>query len=136
MPSHIFTRLGLWDDSIAANLAASMAARKAGDIEEELHAMDYLVYAYLQSGRDRDAAVVIEQLKAMPKLNTGTLKVGYAAVAMPIRYAVERGRWEEAAASFLPRARRPMCLRLRFGHAALGWPVVATQRKPPRQLKL
>ena len=55
MPSHIFTRLGLWQDSIASNLAASKAARDQGDIGEELHAMDYLVYAYLQLGRYDDA---------------------------------------------------------------------------------
>ena len=52
MPSHIFTRLGLWEDSIASNLAAREAAHQQGDTGEELHAMDYLVYAYLQSGHD------------------------------------------------------------------------------------
>ncbi len=57
MPSHIFTRLGMWDDSIASNLAAQAAARQQGDTGEELHAMDYLVYAYLQSGREREAAL-------------------------------------------------------------------------------
>ena len=68
MPSHIFTRLGLWDDSIASNLAAKEAAHQQGDTGEELHAMDYLVYAYLQSGRDNEAAQVIQQLKNMPEL--------------------------------------------------------------------
>ncbi len=97
MPSHIFTRLGLWDDSIASNLAASEAARKAGDTGEQLHAMDYLVYAYLQAGRDADAAGVIAQLKSMPNLNVGNFKTGYAATAMPIRYLVERHQWTEAA---------------------------------------
>ena len=96
MPSHIFTRLGLWDDSIASNIAARDAARKAGDIGEELHAMDYLVYAYLQLGRDADAAQVIHQLNDMPKSGGGDFKVGYAATAMPIRYAVERGQWANA----------------------------------------
>ena len=56
MPSHIFTRLGMWSDSIASNRAARTAAHEQGDIGEELHAMDYLVYAYLQEGRDREAA--------------------------------------------------------------------------------
>jgi tetratricopeptide (TPR) repeat protein len=107
MPSHIFTRLGLWDDSIASNLAASEAARKAGDIGEQLHAMDYLVYAYLQSGRDADAAGVIAQLKAMPDLNAASFKVGYAATAMPIRYVVERGQWAEAAQITPPPASAP-----------------------------
>ena len=96
MPSHIFTRLGLWDDSIASNIAARDAARKAGDIGEELHAMDYLVYAYLQLGRDADAAQVIHQLNDMPKSGGGDFKVGYAATAMPIRYAVERSQWANA----------------------------------------
>ena len=63
MPSHIFTRLGLWDDSIASNLAAMKAAQQQGDPGEELHAMDYLVYAYLQSGRDSEADQVVQQLQ-------------------------------------------------------------------------
>jgi hypothetical protein len=96
MPSHIFTRLGLWDESIASNLAASEAAHQQGDLGEELHAMDYLVYAYLQSGRDNDAAQIIQQLKNMPKLDSGDFKVAYAATVMPIRYAVERGHWADA----------------------------------------
>ncbi len=96
MPSHIFTRLGLWNDSIASNLAARSAARQLGDIGEELHAMDYLVYAYLQSGRIEEAARVIQQLTAMPSLSMGDFKIGYAATAMPIRYIVERQQWSEA----------------------------------------
>jgi hypothetical protein len=97
MPSHIFTRLGLWDDSIASNLAAQEAAHQQGDAGEELHAMDYLVYAYLQSGRDKDAAQVIQQLETMRPLNSGDFKIAYASTAMPVRYAVERGRWPDAA---------------------------------------
>lgn len=96
MPSHIFTRLGLWDESIASNLAARDAAHRQGDTGEELHAMDYLVYAYLQSGRDGEAAQVIQQLKAMQNLDQGDFKSGYAATAMPIRYIVERRRWSDA----------------------------------------
>ena len=65
----IFTRLGLWDDSIASNIAARNAAHQQGDTGEELHAMDYLEYAYLQSGRDQDAARVVQQLKEMSALN-------------------------------------------------------------------
>jgi tetratricopeptide (TPR) repeat protein len=104
MPSHIFTRLGMWDDSIASNLAARAAAQQQGDTGEELHAMDYLVYAYLQSGRDREAAQVIEQLSAMHGLDMGDFKSGYAATAMPIRYVVERGQWSEAEKISLPSA--------------------------------
>ncbi len=96
MPSHIFTRLGLWDDSIASNLAARSAAHQQGDRGEELHAMDYLTYAYLQSGRDQEAAGVIHQMQEMRNLDMGDFKIGYAATAMPIRYIVERQRWSDA----------------------------------------
>ncbi len=106
MPSHIFTRLGLWEDSITSNLAARDAAHQQGDTGEELHTMDYLVYAYLQSGRDKDANQVIQQLENMPKLNVGDFKIAYASTAMPVRYAVERGQWADAA-GIVPSAGAP-----------------------------
>jgi hypothetical protein len=96
MPSHIFTRLGLWDDSIASNLAAIAAARIQGDVGEELHAMDYLTYAYLQRGRTAEAAQVVAGLSGMGALAAGSFKVGYAANAMPVRLAVERRDWAAA----------------------------------------
>ncbi len=96
MPSHIFTRLGLWNDSIASNLAARNAANEQGDTGEQLHAMDYLVYAYLQSGCKQEAAEVIHQLKDLRNLNMGEFKIAYAATAMPIRYAVEQRQWTDA----------------------------------------
>jgi hypothetical protein len=58
--------------------------------------MDYLVYAYLQSGRDKDATEVIQQLRSMPNLDVDDFKVAYASTAMPVRYAVERARWTDA----------------------------------------
>ncbi len=97
MPSHIFTRLGLWDDSIASNLAAQQAALQQHDTGEQLHAMDYLVYAYLQGGRKKEAAEVINQLKDIPGLDLGDFKMSYASTAMPIRYMVERNQWADAA---------------------------------------
>jgi hypothetical protein len=97
MPSHIFTRLGLWDDSIASNLAARESAHQQGDAGEELHAMDYLVYAYLQNGRDQEAIQIVQQLKQMPKLDFSDFKIAYAFTVMPIRCAVERAKWSEAA---------------------------------------
>lgn len=96
MPSHIFTRLGLWSESIDSNLAARSAARSQGDTGEELHAMDYLMYAYLQSGRYEEAAELIQQRNAMQNLLMGDFKIGYAATAIPIRYIVERGQWKNA----------------------------------------
>jgi tetratricopeptide (TPR) repeat protein len=96
MPSHIFTRLGMWDESIASNLAAKDAAHHQGDTGEEFHAMDYLVYAYLQSGRDEQAVQLIQQLNGMQTLDQSDFKSGYAATAMPIRYIVERHQWSDA----------------------------------------
>ena len=107
MPSHIFTRLGMWDDSIASNLAAKQAAQQHGETKEQLHAMDYLVYAYLQTGRDSEAAQVIAQLKTMPGLSQGDYTAGYAATAMPVRYAVERKDWAAAAAIVPPASTAP-----------------------------
>jgi tetratricopeptide (TPR) repeat protein len=97
MPSHIFTRLGLWQDSINSNRAAREAAHQQGDLGEELHAMDYLEYAYLQSGRDSEAAQLVDEVRNMPSRNSADFKIGYAATAIPIRYVVERGQWEDAA---------------------------------------
>jgi tetratricopeptide (TPR) repeat protein len=96
MPSHIFTRLGLWEDSVASNIAARAAARAQGDLGEELHAMDYLTYAYLQLGRYDDAANVVAAVRAMPNLPVSQFKVGYAANAMRVRLAVETRDWESA----------------------------------------
>jgi hypothetical protein len=98
MPSHIFTRLGLWDDSIASNNAARAAARSEGDVGEELHAMDYLVYAYLQRGRSKDAEQVVAALGSMDGLAGSDFKIGYAATAMPVRLAMERRQWDAASA--------------------------------------
>jgi len=97
MPSHIFTRLGLWDDSIKSNIAAMQAAHRLGDTGEELHAMDYLVYAYLQNGRDPEAGQLVAQLKQMPNPDESEFKISYAYTAMPVRYFVERGDWPSAA---------------------------------------
>jgi len=97
MPSHIYTRLGMWEESIASNLAAEKAARQQADKGEELHAMDYLVYAYLQLGRDAEAARVLDELRAMSGLDGSDFKMGYAASTMPARYAIERRQWSDAA---------------------------------------
>ncbi|HEY4934033.1 MAG TPA: hypothetical protein VII23_20915, partial [Terriglobales bacterium] len=118
--SHIFTRLGLWDDSITSNLAAKQAAHQQGDTGEELHAMDYLVYAYLQSGRDNEAGRVIQQLKNMPELNASDFKMSYAATAMPVRYAVERGQWSDAAGIAPPTAAPPHVVAVAVWARGLG----------------
>lgn len=96
MPSHIFTRLGLWDDSIASNIAARDAALVQGDAGEALHAMDYLTYAYLQRGQTAAAMQQVADLKAMPGLSAAGFKIGYAGNAMPVRMAVETRDWATA----------------------------------------
>jgi len=120
MPSHIFTRLGLWEDSIASNLAARDAAHQQGDTGEELHAMDYLVYAYLQAGRDPDAAQVIQQLANMPKLNLDEFKTAYSSTAIPVRYAVERKQWTDAADIVPPAGAPPHVVAIAVWARALG----------------
>jgi hypothetical protein len=108
MPSHIFTRLGLWDDSIASNQAARAAAHDQGDRGEELHAMDYLTYAYLQRGRNADAERVVADLRVMNAAALGSdFKAGYAATAMPVRIAIERHAWGDAADLQAPPASAP-----------------------------
>jgi hypothetical protein len=97
MPSHIFTRLGLWNDSIASNLAARAAAHSQGDLGEELHAMDYLTYAYIQRGRRADAQQVVQSIDGMAVQSSGDFKVSYAVTAMPIRLAMEGYQWDVAA---------------------------------------
>jgi hypothetical protein len=97
MPSHIFTRLGYWRDSIASNIAAQAAAAEQKDIGEELHAADYLTYAYLQLGRDDDARRIAAHYQAMPAPPAAQFKIGYAANVMPVRLAVERHDWNRAA---------------------------------------
>ena len=101
MPSHTFTRVGLWEDSIATNLASAEAARKAKSASETLHALDYQVYAYLQTAQDEQAQRVARELEAILKeVNTAEQygQVGfYAAAAIPARYALERGDYKRAA---------------------------------------
>ncbi len=104
MPSHIFTRLGDWDDSIASNRASAAAAlaMSAGlppgtRHSQQLHALDYLEYAYLQEARDGDARAVLEELLSIADAEPKDLTGAFAFSAIPARYALERGRFDEAA---------------------------------------
>jgi tetratricopeptide (TPR) repeat protein len=97
MPSHIFTRVGYWDESIASNIQAARAAKDAKDFHDQLHAMDYQVYANLQLGQDAKAKAVIDEMMGVTGF-TETFLVGpYALAVSPARYAVERGDWKAAA---------------------------------------
>jgi len=95
-PSHIFTRLGLWEDSISSNLAAA-AARRHGDPGEEFHALDYLVYAYLQLGRSDEAEKIRDHLPAAEDAQPSSLfKITFAKAAIRARCALEQQHWTEA----------------------------------------
>lgn len=97
MPSHIFTRLGLWEDSISSNIASAAAARKHGDLGEEFHALDYLVYAYLQLGRYDDAEKIRDHLPVPERVkSSSSFKINYAMAAIPARCALEQRHWAEA----------------------------------------
>ncbi len=104
MPSHIYTRLGLWRDSIRANLASQAAAgnyaaqvKMVGTWDEQLHALDYLVYAYLQTGQDRAAGEVVRQVLSVTQAAPQNFKSAYALASIPARYLLERRQWAEAA---------------------------------------
>jgi hypothetical protein len=105
MPSHTFTRLGYWQESIDSNVAAAAAAQRQGQTAEELHACDYEIYAYLQTGQDEAAARIVNALPEIasrfdPKaelIGAGPPSAGYFALAaIPARYALERQDWQQA----------------------------------------
>jgi hypothetical protein len=105
MPSHTFTRVGAWQDSIEANLASAAAARKDNAASEELHALDYQAYAYLQTGQDAAARKTLEEISSIvPRIQINAPggaapapAAFYALAAIPARYALERNAWAEAA---------------------------------------
>jgi tetratricopeptide (TPR) repeat protein len=110
MPSHIFTRLGMWRQSVDANRAATAAG--LAYVREELgpdafngeavHSMDYMEYAYLQMGQDREAKRVLDELLTFKRPNAPNLPMAYAIAAIPARYALERRNWAEAAVVAVP----------------------------------
>lgn len=98
MPSHIFTRVGAWKDSIASNTASAKAAKDGKDFDEQLHAMDYMVYAHLQLAQDDKARAVVDDMVAVSGMNPDRFVGPYALAVSPARYAIERGDWKGAAA--------------------------------------
>src|SRR6266404_1639738 len=97
MPSHIFTRLGYWQDSIASNIESGRVAKADKEAGDQLHASDYLVYAYLQLGQDKKARDVIDDMNTVTGVSETFVVGPYALAASPARYAVERGDWKTAA---------------------------------------
>ena len=91
MPSHIFTRVGYWSESIASNVASAQSAKGSSDFSDELHAMDYLVYAYLQLGQDDKAKAVVDEMGKVTGFSETFIPGPYAEAASPARYVLERG---------------------------------------------
>jgi hypothetical protein len=115
MPSHIFTRLGLWDECIQSNLksieAAQCYAEQAaipGHWDEELHGLDYLVYAYLQKADNADAEKQLKYLNTIKNVYPVNFKVAYAFASIPCRFFLENKQWKESAS-------------LKVNHANLSW---------------
>jgi hypothetical protein len=106
MPSRIFTRLGFWQESIDTNRASADTAREEPSTTHQqeagsynaLHAMDYMIYGYLQLGQEQAAKRLLEEIAAIQKLDVEYFAAAYAFAAMPARYALERRQWAEAAA--------------------------------------
>lgn len=103
MPSHIFTRLGLWNEAIQSNINSVKAAQcyaessgMKGHWDEELHGLDYLIYGYLQSGNDEKALEQINHLNTIEVVTPINFKVAHSFASMPARFAVERKDWEAA----------------------------------------
>lgn len=103
MPSHIFTRVGSWDESVQSNrksaevATAAEASSKNGEARDQrLHAMDYLEYAYLQMGKVDKAKSVLDEMNSLSSLSGLTLTGDYASAAIPARYAMELGNWKSA----------------------------------------
>jgi tetratricopeptide (TPR) repeat protein len=110
MPSHIFTRLGMWDESVAANQASAEASRAYAAMRhrnateaEELHALDYMAYSYLQEARDTEARQIVDLTAKVRRTNPELeFSAAYALAAIPTRYAFERNDWKSAATLTVP----------------------------------
>jgi len=114
MPSHIFTRLGLWDECVASNIhSATVATRRIATSHpgaaafDAFHAMDYLEYAYLQQGKDAEARKILDDVMKVTRFDEPNFAAGYALVAVPARHALERRDWAAAAALTLPTIEMP-----------------------------
>ncbi|KGT80678.1 hypothetical protein MA20_04405 [Bradyrhizobium japonicum] len=96
MPSHIYTRVGYWKESIDSNTASVKAAMAEKSVGNYLHAQDYMVYAYLQLGQDKQARAVIDDMIKETDFKATVAAADYALAASPARYAIDRGDWEGA----------------------------------------
>ena len=120
MPSHIFTRVGAWQESAATNRRSASVAQKEGEPDAALHAMDYMVYAYLQLARDDDARKTFEEAMRVSGANPARFVAPYALAAMPARVSVERGAWREAAQLQPVQSKFPFAEAIFYQARALG----------------
>jgi tetratricopeptide (TPR) repeat protein len=97
MPSHIFTRVGYWKESIGSNAMSAQAAKAGKEFHDQLHAMDYLVYAHLQLAQDKEARAVVDEMIDVRGFNPNVRTGPYAVAASQARYMVERNDWKGAA---------------------------------------
>jgi hypothetical protein len=119
MPSHTFTRVGSWKESIDTNRRSAEAARKSNGAGEELHALDYQTYAYLQIAQDAAAKAVLDRATDAARAATGPVN-SFAIAAIPARYALERGNWTAAAALTPAPANTPFTEAITHFARALG----------------
>jgi hypothetical protein len=118
MPSHIFTRVGYWKESIAANLASVRAAKADKEYGDQLHGQDYLVYAYLQLGQDKAARAVIDEMAS--SVASDAPGTSFARAASPARFMVERGDWRGAAVLEVRPSKFPHVMAISHFARALG----------------
>lgn len=137
MPSHIFQRLGMWQDSIRSNLASTESARRyaarvnmQGNWDEELHGLDFLTNAYMQAGEYKSAEKIRDYIASMKSFYPENFKVAYVLSATPARFELDRKNWEGAAALTVSHPRFPwvnfpwekaiMHFAIGYGHVRLG----------------
>lgn len=119
MPSHIFTRVGYWKESIAANLASVQAAKADKELGDQLHGEDYLVYAYLQLAQDKEALGVVNDVGAA-RPDPDAFAAAFSQAAAPARYMVERGDWNGAANLEVKPSKFPHAMAITHFARALG----------------
>lgn len=148
MPSHIFSRVGLWPEMVESNRASYLAAKS--ELQETtlgigtydaLHAMDYMVFAHLQQAQDRAAKQSLDEVAAIHRVNVENAVAAYAFASIPARFALERGDWKQAAAlklspadlawSKFPQAEAVLVFARGLGAARIG-DVVAARRDMER----
>ena len=104
MPSHIYVLLGMWPETIQSNVLAATAEKDRGNPDDRMHALDYLVYGYLQQAQDGEAKKIVDEARgiiadlAARNYNSGRATAAFAMAAIEARWAMERARWSEAAA--------------------------------------